>query len=229
MLTSGFDVSVEEIADFCGVKKPTAGTWISGKFEPVGQPLLKLLTLLRYFNISNEKEFRSSKNVTISGEFIVLGIMTLEEMKQYIGYAVADTLLKVLTGRNNPYPDKEKKFASLVKEKSIQYQTALDDNSLLSKFKKPKAGELAPKPAQNISANAGMAMMGKSTFIKVFATSVSTTLELAKIMRSDQFTPEDRQKLRTVTNHSMHHLWDELKSLLSEASMRANHQKTTIK
>jgi hypothetical protein len=194
------------IAKFAGVGERAVYNWFRERNPPVGAPLIRLRYYLEFCGYTVEDFPNLDPDIRQSGKLIAFGVLTVEEMAEAVGYpgdrAGADAVLKVFRGVQGTSHNKLLQFQTLVE----LYKDQLDEKIQSTRCVVPKRSVEASQP-KPLPVRAPLRVVARpvlsehEALICSFANMVTAMLPLARLVSSDDFSPEDRAKVRELSGH----------------------------
>ena len=183
------------VCQLFGVNQQTARVWFNGYQVPIGENLLRirLFLALNDYEVSERQEL--SVIVREFADQVALGVLSVNEAVKYLD-ATRDAVMRILTTQRKATGERESKIAELVQfhreeaeQKEKGWATAIQSLDLY----KPAEKTLMPAPRMSASHK------DDSMTIDTLAHLIKACLPLAERLLSDEFSADDRRKLRELT------------------------------
>ncbi len=184
------------------VSSDTVWDWLKGNFVPKGINLIRLMVILNELLGYEVSEWLDlPPEIKMIGECLVFGIISEEEMKKEIfeGFSRVH-IMRLLLGRGGTTLQKRKlieerinpKIPDLIREKKVWRQRLEREDFNSSAEKK----SLRSKDVPEFSS---LKKIEKERVISLLSHFIVVGMPLAGFLLSENFTPEDRKKLRDLT------------------------------
>lgn len=223
------------IADFCGVGESTVYRWLKGGAKPVGEPLIRLRFYLEFLGY-DVAELRSlAPEVRDAARLCGFSIASISEVAQLVGYAGGragvDVLLTVFRGTAGASKEKLEEFKSFSKaygEPFASKQKSTKKVQMLG-VALPRAEhvpEVSPKAvaaAQSILRPKPVS--DRESVIESLAGSVRAMIPLARLISSDEFSAEERARVRELSGTT--HVFDLANLLYNLCGERARNMQSS--
>lgn len=220
----------ELMAQFTGaLRHPTVQRWFVAECAPVGIFYIKVMFFFELLGYKvNQLEFMKEAGSYWISKSLAFGLISLEEISQGTGYPV-HSVMRVITGRCGISQEKQEKLERLaapLREK-LDSSAAVWQEKLKSFSAKETKGEPVKKTQRqpNPLENSGAETVNreKARVITMLAAHIKAALPLADLVLGDDFTPQDREKVRALAGfNGVFLLSNRLNSLCGETA-RNNH------
>jgi len=215
---------LQDLFAFMSVVDSTLKHWMHGKL-PNGENLVRLRCYLALQGYSVDELQMLQPGVRETGHIIALRVTTLDEAVRQVGTGTPndrDQVLRYLLGKRSANPERAAQysaFADLHRDALQKASTSMlrfNQNTGASDMDAPKVllgAAMLPQEASK--------MTTKEELIDGFALMVKGMLSFAEMLLSDDFTPEDRARLREKAGgDGVFHLSNRLNRLCGERARR---------
>lgn len=196
------------IASFAGVGDSTVYRWFRGVMQPVGEPLLRLRFYMEFLGYNVQELQALNPPVRDTARLFAFGITTLSEIAQLVGYSEGrggtDTLLAVFRGTHGVSKQRLEQFTSFVElygeqlpEKKRATQKIQLNGTARAEADVDQA-PVRPTVVQTLRPASQKPPSSREALIESLAGSVKALIPLARAISSDDFTAEDRARVREL-------------------------------
>lgn len=210
------DWDIETVASGTGSAPDTVIGWLGNDKEPNGERLIKLWHLLAASGCDSPELKRLGAPNFLCGQLLTFGVVSLEELHEIIGVTNAQAVLRMLRGSepmrwhhdynelNELYGDQLTEALTRVQKQGVTSTVkAVVPTEQLPSL--PEAGELAA------------IMSASADKLLITAALLGAVRPLVSHLNSDDCTPQDRSKLRSLLgDDGMFELSNHFHALCSE-------------
>jgi hypothetical protein len=197
------------IASFAGVGDSTVYRWFKGVMQPVGEPLLRLRFYMEFLGYNVQELQALNPPVRDAARLFAFGIATLSEIAQLVGYSEGrggtDTLLAVFRGTQGVSKQRLGQFTSFVElygeqlsEKKRVTQKIQLNGTVRAEVDADQAPTRSASVVQALRPASQKPTSSRDALIESLAGSVKALIPLARAISSDDFTAEDRARVREL-------------------------------
>lgn len=196
------------LASFVGVGDEAVYHWFKKGALPVGEPLLRLRFYLEFLGYNVEELQTLAPPIRDAARLFAFRVATLPEIAQLVGYPEGrsgiDTLLKVFRGTQGVTKQRLEQFTSFVElygeqlsEKKRTTQK-IQLNESASGVQSGGAPEVVKTPQVVHPLRPPVQPRDRDVIIESLGTSVKALIPLARAVSSDNFTADERARVREL-------------------------------
>ena len=214
------------ICDLMGVHKETGYDWFTKLRTPTGLNLLRLRCLLSLVGYAVNEMESLAPRVRLCAELVGLNVISIDGFVSDMEYH-KDTAFRVLLGRQGTSSQADQKLAKFDASKDRLAEVKAGHLKTLG-FTRVNGSAATPVKIPTITVEQPIQPCDREQTLVSLSHLVSATLFLAEKVAGDEFTPEDRQRLRKLTatqrgrSNGVFELYQALGALCSERAR--NHQ-----
>lgn len=201
---------IKFIAEFVNCDYQAVRSWLVRDVMPIGENLLRLLFFLELAGRSPQALSELQPGLYDIAKLVAFRVIDLTRAMELLCLQDRSSVLKALGNRRGV---SKKKLTQAV-EDSRQYEDRLSAESL---HWQAKLVSLVPgRPGVRATHQESKHAFGHSEVIEVLSQQIKAAIPLARLMVGDEFSPEERERLRklTVTTARWHGVF-ELSNLLN--------------
>lgn len=167
-------------------------------FTALGDNLLRLRYLLELLGYNVTELSKLDPVVRDLGRLYAYDIAMLDDIAEVLGYEAGGQTRKVLMGQRNVTEGRKAQAKKFVEDFAELTDSKRAELSMLRNLVIEEVSEttLSPAPASIRERSASKAVNAKEATIIAFAHGVQALIPLARLLMSDQFTAEDRKRMR---------------------------------
>jgi hypothetical protein len=186
----GVSWDIDGFSQTIGVTSSTVGDWISQTQPPNGERLIRLWHYLDLIGYKSPEIKELPPFNRYVGQLLALSVITMDEVIAIVGVRNSQTALHILRGTTPRHPTK-----------SLQELEAEYDGVLKSKLAEQAMGNLRtksysqPAPIRNKQPENFCNINSGDTAL-IASTLLSAALPTARLLNSDEYTPEERSRFR---------------------------------
>ncbi|MFZ1987879.1 MAG: hypothetical protein WAV21_02505 [Minisyncoccia bacterium] len=199
------------IASFVGVGDSTVYRWFKEMMLPVGEPLLRLRFYMEFLGYDVVELQSLNPPVRDAARLFAFRISTLSEIAQLVGYSEGrggtDTLLAVFRGTQGVSKQRLEEFTSFVElygeqllEKKRATQKVQLNGDVRAELDIDQASARPASMVQALRPTSQKPPNSRDALIESLAGSVKALIPLARAISSDDFTAEDRARVRELAD-----------------------------
>lgn len=202
------------IASFTGVSDSAAYRWIKGTSPPVGEPLIRLRFYLEFLGFDVQEIQLLEPRVRDAARIYAFGVTSIQETAGLLGYKSAkenrggvDPLLAVFRGASGVSKQRLEAFeafielhAEALEEKKRSVVSILPNGSTVN-AEVPQSF-IAHEVRESKALNAKQHAAERIAIIEALAASVKAIIPLARAASSDDFTANERARVRELAGHN---------------------------
>lgn len=190
------------IVQFCQCARQTIRDWTLGQ-PPIGTNLIRV----RYFLVADGYAVSEIEKlhplVRELGQLLAYGVLSLDAIRQEMGYSNTKDVLATLHGKQRPN-NFEQRISRLVNKYRPSIAQRLRDNQHIHSIPAPAASRTSPtgrRPEAKPSI-VGSHPIDKRSVVESLAALIRAGLPLAELIESDVFSDQDRRQLRVLTGQN---------------------------
>ncbi len=199
----------EILATFVGVESANVRRWFNGTVKPAGEPLLRLRFYLEFLGYQVEEIQKLAPAVRDTARLLAFRVVSLSDIVGLVGYPEGrggtDSLLATLRGMRGVSEERLAHFVSLVELYRGQLPEKQRATRRVQLSSVPRVSAEAEPPAvvrssvvQPLRPASRQAPGTHDALIESLAGSVKAMIPLARAISSDDFTPDERARLREL-------------------------------
>lgn len=199
------------ICDFFGLNHETGHSWFGNFALPVGERLLRLRFFLETLGYQPSENQGLPRPVKLLGEYIAIWSIRLKEEAAFLVGTAPDTLLSVLLGKEGVSERRLQVIADIVstnQDAAEQFQKKWHEKISDLALVRRAITAASPTDTETKPANVNAA-------IESLAHLILAAKPLAEALLSDQYSPEDRKRLRELTGNGRSNAVFDLSNLLN--------------
>ncbi len=173
-----------ELAIYADVSIDTVSRWVKGRQKPVGLPGLKVMFFLEGKGYAVAEIKKIAEEIKPLSRLVASGAIPFDEARQKLSYEKDRFLVRLLSGKERAVPEKIKVVAEM---------TATAGQGL--------GAESAKKSRETAPLRQTVPTVGKETIIETMTYIAKMTVLFGEMVVSDEFTAEDRRKMRALAGN----------------------------
>ena len=196
------------IADFAGVESPAVYRWFRAGKPPLGESLLRLRFYMEFLGYEVAETEALDPVIRDAARLCAFRVISMSETASLVGYPAGvsgmNMLHRVFHGKNGVHSEKLEHFKSLVDLYAEQLPERQRATPKLLKgsvrVTPPMESQAASRPSvvHPLRTNLRPTPQLRDALIESLAGSVKGMIPLAQAISSDDFTPEERARLREL-------------------------------
>ncbi len=203
----------------CGILKINAATghqWFDANIMPKGENLLKLRLILELNGYYLVEKTSISPGIWKLGNLIALGSVSLEEARHVLGFKNVQDVYNLCFGKQKTSPERMASLENFCRlfetdpESKKEYQKKLKQWQENSVFVKP-----GNKPVPESPTKTAPRLIERTAAIKSLAHLIRAAIPLAEYIVSDDFSIQERERLRELTKEGRSNGVFDLSNLLN--------------
>ncbi len=217
------------LAAYFGVSRDVMANWLAGNRHPVGENLIRMTFYLEFLGYKVAEIEAMRPEVRDVARLFAFGISSIPEIADMVGYkggerSGIETTRLVLQGKHAVLRDKLPHFAAFAELHGAQLESLKRNAPNVLRTERPVASVQPREPTSPTVAlrTARDAPAGHDAIIRALAGFVQAAVPLVDLVLSDEFTPEERQRVRDlVGNEGVSRLSNLFTRLSGEAARNA--------